>query len=76
MKDAAAIRITSESTTGAGTTFECDAKWPFKLVDKMEITEWTDNQVMGVRHEELSAAGAVLSYPSRRSATTFRWAEA
>ena len=45
MRDATAIRITSDSAIGAGTTFECDTKiGPFKLVDKMEITEWTDNE--------------------------------
>ena len=77
MKDAAAIRITSESTTGAGTTFECDTKiGPFKLVDKMEITEWTDNKVMGVRHEGIvSGWGKFSLTPAGDQATTFRWAE-
>ena len=52
MRDASAIRITSDSVAGKGTTFECDTKiGPFRLVDKMEITDWVDNEVMGVRHE-------------------------
>ena len=41
MRDASAIRITSDSAAGKGTTFECDTKiGPFRLVDKMEITDW------------------------------------
>ena len=77
MRDATSIRITSESTTGKGTTFECDTKiGPFKLIDKMEITEWVDNAVMGVRHEGIvSGWGQFSLTPSGECATTFRWAE-
>ena len=77
MRDATAIRITSDSAIGAGTTFECDTKiGPFKLVDKMEITEWTDNELMGVRHEGIvSGWGQFSLTPTGDHATTFRWAE-
>jgi uncharacterized protein YndB with AHSA1/START domain len=51
MHDAVAIRFTSEQTRGVGTEFLCDTKvGPFKLVDRMEITEWEPGAVMGVRH--------------------------
>lgn len=51
MHDAVAIRFTGEQTRGVGTEFLCDTKvGPFKLVDRMELTEWTPNEAMGVRH--------------------------
>lgn len=51
MHDAVAIRFTTDQTRGTGTTFLCDTKvGPFKLVDRMEITEWEPEKVMGVRH--------------------------
>ena len=63
MHDAVAIRFTGEQTRGVGTEFLCDTKvGPIKLVDHMEITEWTaptgdgsdvTDGVMGVRHKGL-----------------------
>ena len=51
MHDAVAIRFTGDQTRGVGTEFLCDTKvGPIKLVDRMEITEWTPGEVMGVRH--------------------------
>ncbi len=51
MADAVAIRFTSESTSGVGTTFDCDTKiGPFRLTDRMEITEWVPGATMGVSH--------------------------
>ena len=51
MHDAVAIRFTSDQTRGVGPEFLCDTKvGPIKLVDRMEITEWTPGEVMGVRH--------------------------
>ena len=45
MHDANAIRITSLRSSGVGTVFECDTKiGPFRLVDKMEITTWKENE--------------------------------
>ena len=63
MHDAVAIRFTGDQTRGVGTEFLCDTKvGPIKLVDHMEITEWTaptgdgpdvTGGVMGVRHKGL-----------------------
>jgi hypothetical protein len=51
MADAEAIRFTSASTCGVGTTFDCDTKiGPFRLTDRMEITEWAPDTTMGVSH--------------------------
>ncbi len=51
MHDAVAITFTGEQTRGVGTAFVCDTKvGPFRLADRMEITEWEPAQVMGVRH--------------------------
>ena len=51
MADAEEIRLTSASTSGVGTTFDCDTKiGPFRLTDRMEITEWAPNEAMGVSH--------------------------
>lgn len=51
MHDAVAIRFETDQHRGVGTSFLCDTKvGPFKLVDHMEITEWTPQSEMGVRH--------------------------
>jgi hypothetical protein len=51
MHDAVAIRFQTDRRRGVGTAFLCDTKvGPFKLVDRMEITEWTPNAAIGVRH--------------------------
>ncbi|NNE75221.1 MAG: SRPBCC family protein [Acidimicrobiales bacterium] len=77
MADAEAIRFTSESTRGVGTTFDCDTKvGPIKLTDKMEITEWEPGRRMGVRHVGLvTGTGAFSLEPSGPRNTAFVWAE-
>ncbi len=51
MHDAVSIRFTGEGRQGKGVTFECDTKvGPLKTTDRMEITEWVDRELMGVRH--------------------------
>ena len=51
MADAEVIRFLSAQTAGVGTRFECVTKiGPVRLVDAMEITEWTPGVAMGVRH--------------------------
>jgi len=78
MHDAVAIRFTTEQTRGVGTTFLCDTKvGPFRLVDRMEITEWQPNESMGVRHTGIvTGTGQFTLTPidlGRR--TRFTWAE-
>ncbi|MGD9996993.1 MAG: SRPBCC family protein [Ilumatobacteraceae bacterium] len=78
MADAVAIRFEGDQTRGAGTRFLCDTKiGPFKLVDRMEITEWVPEQAMGVRHSGLvTGSGTFTLEPidlGRR--TRFTWTE-
>ncbi len=77
MADAEAIRFTSDQTSGVGTTFECDTKvGPAKLTDLMEITEWVDNEVMGVAHTGLvTGSGRFTLTPAGPGRTEFRWEE-
>lgn len=77
MEDAVAIRFTSETTSGVGTTFDCDTRiGPFRLVDRMEITRWAPGRAMGVRHRGLvTGEGEFRLVPRRRGRTRFVWSE-
>jgi len=77
MHDAVAIRFTSESTSGLGTTFDCDTKvGPFRLTDKMEITEWEEGTTIGVRHVGMvTGAGAFTILPIGEFRAGFQWKE-
>lgn len=51
MEDAVAIRFCSERRTGVGTIFDCETRiGPFRLSDRMEVTEWVDGELIGIRH--------------------------
>lgn len=78
MRDAVAIRFTSEQHRGVGTSFLCDTKvGPITLVDRMYITEWEPPHRMGVRHEgTVTGSGHFTLEPidhGRR--TRFTWSE-
>jgi hypothetical protein len=76
MADAVAIRFLNEQTRGVGTEFFCDTKvGPIKLVDKMEITEWIPQQVMGVRHVGVVTGTGKFTLTPHLGGTTFTWAE-
>ena len=77
MHDAVAIRFTSPTTSGVGTTFDCDTKvGPFRLTDRMEITEWVDARTMGVRHVGVvTGTGAFTLEPLGTDRTRFTWSE-
>ena len=77
MHDAVAIRFTSETTSGVGTTFDCDTKvGPFRLTDRMEITEWVTARTMGVRHVGMvTGTGAFHLAPLDGGRTRFTWDE-
>ena len=78
MADAVAIRFINEQTRGVGTAFLCDTKvGPIKLTDRMEITEWIPEKVMGVRHVGLvTGTGKFTLTPIDNGAhTRFVWAE-
>jgi hypothetical protein len=76
MADAVAIRFIGEQTRDVGTSFFCDTKvGPIKLVDKMEITEWIPQQVMGVRHVGVVTGTGKFTLTPHLGGTTFTWAE-
>lgn len=77
MEDAVAIRYTSPGRDGVGTTFDCDTRiGPFRLTDRMEVTEWCEGRTMGIRHVGLvRGTGRFTIRRSRRGGTRFTWDE-
>ena len=69
-----------------GTTFDCDTRiGPFRLIDRMEVTEWRTARSMGVRHvglvtgtgrftlSRVGAAGAPATRFTWDERLTFPW---
>ena len=77
MADAVAIRFTSASTSGVGTTFDCDTKiGPIRLTDRMEITEWVPGATMGVSHKgTVTGRGRFQLRAVGNGRTEFIWEE-
>lgn len=77
MADAAAIRFTGDTRTGVGTTFECETRLgPLRTTDVMEVTEWRDAEVMGVRHAGLfTGTGRFVLSPVGADRTRLTWDE-
>ena len=76
MADARAIRFTSASTEGVGTTFDCDTKvGPLKLTDRMEVTEWMPERAMAVRHVGLVTGEGRFTLRANRRGTELAWEE-
>ena len=80
MEDAVAIRFTSDRTEGVGTEFDCDTRiGPFRLVDHMEITEWSPGRAMGVRHVGLVTGTGAFTLRTvggdAEGPTRFTWTE-
>lgn len=77
MHDARAIRFLTASTSGVGTRYECDTRiGPFRLMDVMEITEWTPGRAMGVAHTGLvTGSGRFTLKRLRGGRTRFQWRE-
>jgi carbon monoxide dehydrogenase subunit G len=77
MVDAVAIRFTSTTHEGAGTTFDCDTRvGPIRLTDKMRVTEWIEPAVMGIVHVGLvTGTGRFTLETDERNDTRFTWEE-
>lgn len=77
MADAVEIRFTSDRRSGVGTEFDCKTKvGPIRLTDRMEITEWLDAKVMGVRHVGLvTGTGRFTLTKAKGGRTRFTWQE-
>lgn len=77
MHDAESIWFTSATTEGVGTTFDCETRvGPIRLTDVMEITEWVDEEAMGVRHTGVvTGEGVFRLEPLGSTRTRFSWTE-
>lgn len=76
MHDAQSIHFTSDAATGLGTTFDCATKvGPFRLRDRMEITEWEPARVMGVRHVGIVEGTGRFTLEGTPIGTRFTWQE-
>lgn len=77
MAEARAIRLTSEKTEGVGTTFECDTRVGLlRTKDRMMVTEWVPDLLMGVRHEGLILGeGRFTLTGDGGDSTLFAWTE-
>lgn len=77
MRDALAIRFTSAQTRGTGTTFDCDTKiGPFRLTDRMEVTDWRAGETMAIRHTAaVTGEGRFLLFDLGDRRTRFVWRE-
>jgi len=77
MADAVELTFDGPQRSGVGTTFDCDTKvGPFRLTDRMVVTEWHDGQLIGVRHHGLvTGSGRFLLSRTRRGRTRFAWDE-
>ena len=81
MNDAVAIRFQTDRTEGVGARFECTTRiGPMRLIDRMEVTEWRDGEVMGIRHRgAVSGTGqfrlTACPGPDGSVHSTFEWTE-
>jgi hypothetical protein len=77
MRDAAAIRFTSDQTRGEGTTFECDTRvGPVRLTDVMRVTDWQVGSTMAVAHQgTVSGTGRFTLVDAPGRATALHWSE-
>ena len=77
MDDAVSIHFIGSRQQGVGTIFDCETKiGPFKLTDRMEITDWVERETIGVSHKGLVSGNGrftLLQLSPRR--TTFTWEE-
>jgi hypothetical protein len=76
MEDAVAIRFTSANHSGVGAAFDCDTRiGPFRLTDRMVVTEWDPPRALGIRHTGVvTGAGRFVLEPAGEG-TLFAWEE-
>ena len=76
MHDAVAINFSGDQREGVGTQFLCTTKvGPFVTRDTMVITQWTENEVMGVEHRGLIRGVGTLRLEPRGATTVLTWRE-
>ena len=76
MHDAVEIRFTSDSREGIGTSFICLTKvGSFKTQDVMTITEWRENEVMGVTHAGIVKGSGKFTITPHNPGSLVKWEE-
>ena len=76
MHDAVEIRFTSDSREGIGTSFICLTKvGPFKTQDVMTITDWRENEAMGVTHVGLIKGSGQFTITPQGQKSLIVWEE-
>jgi Polyketide cyclase / dehydrase and lipid transport len=77
MEDAVAIRFISAERSGVGAAFDCDTKLgPFRLTDRMVVTEWAPTRVLGIRHTGIVTGVGRFVLTAESAGTSFAWEEA
>ena len=76
MDDAVAIRLLPGPRAGVGTRFECDTRvGPFRMLDRMEVTEWRPRRTMAIRHHGLVTGSGRFTLRRHHRGTAFMWTE-
>jgi hypothetical protein len=77
MQDAVAIRFVSPATRGTGVVMDCDTRiGPFRLTDRLVVTEWEDGRAIAIRHEgAVTGTGRFTLADAGPAATRFTWTE-
>lgn len=76
MADAESIEFASASVSGVGTVMIVETRvGPLRTSDVMVITEWVENERMGVLHMGLVEGSGVFTLTDTEDGTRFEWTE-
>ena len=76
MHDAVSINFLSEKTEGEGTSFLCLTKiGPLQTRDLMTITQWKENEVMGVNHVGIIKGTGTFTLSEHSGGSLITWQE-
>ena len=77
MTDAESITFVTDQHSGIGTAFDCLTRiGPFTTVDRMTVTEWEPNAVMGIEHQGVvTGRGRFTLAVGGPGLTEFCWTE-
>jgi Polyketide cyclase / dehydrase and lipid transport len=76
MADAAELRFVGEERDGVGARFDVVTRvGPLRTTDRMEITEWEEGAVMGVRHSGAVTGAGRFTLAGAGRGTEFVWEE-
>jgi carbon monoxide dehydrogenase subunit G len=77
MTDAESITFITAQRQGVGTAFDCRTRiGPFRTNDRMIVTDWEPNRVLGIEHRGLfTGHGRFTLEPAGANRTRFTWTE-